>query len=125
MSNCRNGKPPGGASLLPESNNWRMEAPTACVAEGGPRKHGGCVMEKKQNRFDKVDQNIVRVLALYESLRLLDLWYELGEDSAFNDRVSKEELSDRMEALAERGGVESVRSGEGEIRWALKDGQVR
>ena len=82
-------------------------------------------MEKKQNRFDKVDQNIVRVLALYESLRLLDLWYELGEDSAFNDRVSKEELSDRMEALAERGVVESVRSGEGEIRWALKDGQVR
>jgi hypothetical protein len=70
--------------------------------------------------FHSIDQTILRILSLYERLNLLDLWYEIGEDDRQKERVTKEEVLSRLEALTAQGFVERFTVEEGDIRWALK-----
>ena len=72
-----------------------------------------------RNRMDAIDQIILHKLSLYESLAPLELWYEIGEDDALKESVTKEELSSRLESLKSQRLVEHVREAEGGIRWAL------
>lgn len=58
---------------------------------------------------DAIDQNILRILSLYEHLTLLQLWYELGEDNAAKRSISEEGTRKRVESLVARGFVEKVR----------------
>jgi DNA-binding Lrp family transcriptional regulator len=64
------------------------------------------------NSLDTVDQNLLRILSVYEQLTLLQLWYELGEDDAVKERVSEEEVRNRLESLETRGHVEKTVSEE-------------
>ena len=68
-------------------------------------------MERK-NRLDTIDRSILRILSLYEHLNLLQLWYEFGEDEPLKERVTKEEISDRLEYLRAKGFVERVMDAE-------------
>jgi len=72
------------------------------------------------NRIDAIDRIILHKLSLYQSLDLVELWYELGEDDALKERVTREELSSRLESLMIQGLVEQVKKSEGEIHWVLK-----
>jgi len=56
--------------------------------------------------MDAIDQMILRKLAIYESLDLLELWYEIGEDDMLKESVTKEEISNRLESLKAQGLVE-------------------
>jgi hypothetical protein len=60
------------------------------------------------NRLDAVDQNLLRILSVYEQLTPLQLWFELGEDDAAKEAVSEEEIQKRLESLAARGYVKKV-----------------
>lgn len=75
--------------------------------------------------MDAIDRMILRKLAIYESLDLLELWYEIGEDDALKESVTKEEISNRLESLRAQGLVEHVMETEGDIRWALKRGEAK
>jgi DNA-binding HxlR family transcriptional regulator len=79
-----------------------------------------------RNRMDAIDQIILHKLSLYESLAPLELWYEIGEDHALKETVTKEEISSRLESLRAQGLVERVMEAEGSIRWALtvKGGEI-
>jgi hypothetical protein len=46
--------------------------------------------------MDEIDRIILRKLSLYESLAPLELWYEVGEDHALGEAVTKEEISRRL-----------------------------
>ncbi|NVM26428.1 MAG: hypothetical protein HWN70_11020 [Desulfobacterales bacterium] len=72
------------------------------------------------NRIDAIDRIILHKLSLYQSLDLVELWYELGEDDALKECVTREELSSRLESLMVQGLVERVEKSEGEIHWVLK-----
>ena len=72
------------------------------------------------NRIDPIDRMILHKLSLYQSLDLVELWYELGEDDALKERVTREELSSRLESLMVQGLVERVEKREGEIHWVWK-----
>lgn len=72
-----------------------------------------------RNRMDAIDQIILHKLSLYESLAPLELWYEIGEDDALKESVTKEEISSRLESLKAQGLVEHVMEAEEDIRWAL------
>lgn len=73
-----------------------------------------------RNRIDAIDRIILHKLSLYQSLDLVELWYELGEDDALKERVTREELSSRLESLMVQGLVEQVKKSEGEIHWVWK-----
>ena len=73
----------------------------------------------KTKSLDAVDQEILRVLLLYEQLSLSELWFEIGEARVLGP-VTKEQVSSRLESLKGRGFVERISLGEGNIRWALK-----
>ena len=75
--------------------------------------------------MDAIDRMILRKLAIYESLDLLELWYEIGEDDMLKESVTKEEISSRLESLRAQGLVEHVMEAEGDIRWALKRGEAK
>ena len=79
---------------------------------------------KERNSNDTIDQIILGKLSLYESLDLLELWYEIGEDDLVRERVTKQEISGRLEALRARGLVECLAETEGHTRWVLKRGEV-
>lgn len=83
-------------------------------------------MERK-NRLDSIDRNILRILSLYEHLNLLQLWYEFGEDDALKERITKEEISNRLEYLRAKGFVERVMDAEidydsGYLSYRIKKG---
>jgi hypothetical protein len=42
-------------------------------------------------------------------MALLELWYELGEDDTVRERMTEEELRDRLESLVARGFVETTK----------------
>jgi hypothetical protein len=71
-----------------------------------------------------MDRVIVRILSLYESLGLLELWYEIGEEGRGKERVTQEELLGRLEALHTHELVERRPAGEGETRWAIRRREV-
>lgn len=73
-----------------------------------------------RNRIDAIDRIILHKLSLYQSLDLVELWYELGEDDALKERLTEEELSSRLESLMVQGLVEQVKKSEGEIHWVWK-----
>jgi len=73
-----------------------------------------------RNRIDAIDRIILHKLSLYQSLDLVELWYELGEDDALKERMTREELSSRLESLMVQGLVEQVKKSEGEIHWVWK-----
>ena len=60
------------------------------------------------NSLDKFDQNLLRILSVYDQLAPLQLWFEMGEDDAVKETVSEEEIRKRLESLAARGYVEKV-----------------
>jgi excisionase family DNA binding protein len=64
---------------------------------------------REREVVDAIDQNILRILSLYERLTPLQLWYELGEDRVVRGSISEEETRKRLESLVARGYVEKVR----------------
>jgi DNA-binding response OmpR family regulator len=62
--------------------------------------------------LDKIDQELLRILSLYGELTALQLWFEVGEDDAVKERVSEEEVRNRLESLKARGHVEKTVSQE-------------
>ena len=75
-----------------------------------------------RSTIDEIDGIILAKLSLYESLGHLELWYEIGEDDALKESVTKEEISSRLESLRAQGLVERLTEAEGTIRWAVKRG---
>lgn len=75
-------------------------------------------------RKDSIDRIILSKLSLHESLDLLELWYEVGEDDVFKESVTEEEISSRLESLKAHGLVVRSKGTEGDIRWALKKEKV-
>jgi DNA-binding Lrp family transcriptional regulator len=82
-------------------------------------------MDQEDVQVDAIDRNILRILCLYEHLSLLQLWYELGEGNPMKKRLTKEEISSRLESLKVQGVVKRIIEGEDSIRWALKRGQIK
>jgi DNA-binding Lrp family transcriptional regulator len=74
--------------------------------------------------MDEIDQIILNKLSLYESLAPLELWYEIGEDQSFDEPVTKEEVSSRLESLRAQGLVKPLTESKGGIRWALRRGNA-
>lgn len=58
--------------------------------------------------LDTTDREILRVLSLYVGLDALQLWYELGESDGRGDRITREEILERLEVLGSKGFVEKV-----------------
>ncbi len=71
-----------------------------------------------RNNLDGIDQNILRILSLYGHLNLLDLWYEIGEDKRQEERLTEEEVLNRLEALRARGFVKCIFGVNGTRDWA-------
>jgi len=71
--------------------------------------------------LDTFDRSILQVLSLYEHLNFLELWFEIGEASTL-EPVSKEEVLNRLHSLMDKGFVERINFGNGNIRWAFKRG---
>jgi len=78
----------------------------------------------KAKALDSIDQEILRVLSLYEQLSLSELWFEIGEARVLGP-MTKEQISGRLESLKDRGVVERISLGEGNIRWALNESSKR
>jgi len=74
--------------------------------------------------LDAIDQGILQILSLYEHLSLSELWFEIGEAGTLG-RITKEEVSRRLQSLMDQGLVEHVTLEEGEIGWAYKRSQGR
>jgi hypothetical protein len=72
-----------------------------------------------RNPLDTIDRTILRVLALYEDLDLLQLWYELGESEKSVEHMTKEDILERLKSLKSQGLVEPIKESGGTIRWAL------
>jgi len=75
-----------------------------------------------RSTIDEIDGIILAKLSLYESLGPLELWYQIGENHVVAEAVTKEEISQRLEALRAQGLVERLTEAEGTIRWAVKRG---
>jgi hypothetical protein len=78
----------------------------------------------KAKSLDAVDQEILRVLSLYEQLSLSEVWFEIGEARVLGP-VAKEQVLSRLESLKGRGFLERISLGEGNIRWALNGSSKR
>jgi excisionase family DNA binding protein len=65
--------------------------------------------DPENEAVDAIDQNILRILSLYERLPPLQLWYELGEDDIPKRPVTQKEIENRLKTLVARGFVERVR----------------
>jgi hypothetical protein len=72
-----------------------------------------------RNPSDPIDRVILRVLSLYEDLDLLQLWYELGESDKSVERMTKEEVLERLKLLKSQGFVKPIKKSESGTRWAL------
>ena len=78
----------------------------------------GMLMER-QNSLEAIDQSILRILAMYESLDVVELWYEIGEDDISRKDVTQEEVLSRLEFLDREGFVKCVDEPRGHTKWAL------
>ena len=78
----------------------------------------------KAKSLDVVNQEILRVLLLYEHLSLSELWFEIGE-AGFLEPMTKEQVSRRLESLMTKGVVKRVRFADTDIRWALERSSKR
>lgn len=61
---------------------------------------------------DVIDQNILRILSLYDHLSPLQLWYELGEDGFVGEKLTEAEILSQLESLRAKGLVETVTKAE-------------
>ncbi len=76
---------------------------------------------KDKQKLDAIDQSILDIISLYESLEFLELWYEIGEDDVLKKQLTtREELSRRLEFLVAKGHVEPSMDAEEGTLWALK-----
>lgn len=76
---------------------------------------------EEHNYLDDLDRNILRILSIYENLDPLELWYELGECDPPVERVTQEEVLNRLESLRVIGFIERIIRAGGQIHWALKE----
>ena len=76
-------------------------------------------MERNRS-LDVIDRNILKFLALYEHLDLLELWFEMGEADT-HESISKGEILSRLESLVAKGFVERINLENGNMRWASKE----
>lgn len=74
---------------------------------------------ERQNSLDAIDQNILRILALYESLDVVELLYEIGEDDTSTENVTEEEILSRLESLGREGFVRCIKEPQGYVKWAV------
>ncbi len=74
---------------------------------------------KRNRHLDVIDKNILRILDLYGSLGVEELWYEIGEDDISKDNMTEEEVSSRLRSLSEEGLVKCIRDAEGVDKWAI------
>ncbi|MFX1555546.1 MAG: hypothetical protein ACFFBV_16600 [Promethearchaeota archaeon] len=72
-----------------------------------------------RNPLDTIDRTILWILSLYEDLDLLQLWYELGESDKAVERMTQEDILERLKSLKSQGFVEPTRESGGGTRWAL------
>lgn len=63
---------------------------------------------EKRNTVDEMDRTILQTLFSYERLTPVQLWYELGEDDAVKEKLTEEEVFNRLESLMQRGLVEKA-----------------
>lgn len=80
-------------------------------------------MERAKS-LDAINQEILRILSLYEQLSLLELWFEIGEAGVLKP-MTKEQVSSRLESLMAQGFVEPIPFGDGDMRSALKRSSKR
>ncbi len=73
----------------------------------------------RENSLDTVDQDILRILSLYESLDAVELWYEIGEDDTTAESFTKEEIVSRLESLSREGFVKCIEEPRGRVKWAV------
>ncbi len=78
----------------------------------------------KAKSLEAINQEILRILSLYEQLNLSELWFEIGE-AGFLEPITKEQVSNRLESLMAKGHVKQVRFPDRDIRWALKSSSKR
>ncbi len=62
---------------------------------------------------DDLQEAILKIIASYQEIRAIDIWFELGEDERFRNAVSKVEVNEALSQLEER---KLIRRGEDE-RW--------
>ena len=80
------------------------------------------------NSLDKLDQNLLRILSVYDQLTPLQLWFEMGEDDAVKETVSEDEIRKRLESLEARGYVEKAQDPEAESAppiYRVRTGMIR
>ncbi len=80
-------------------------------------------MERDES-LDFIDRGILKILSFYDHLNLLELWFEIGE-AGIPGPVTKGEVLSRLHSLMVRGYVERIARGDGNVRWALKEGGYR
>lgn len=71
------------------------------------------------NGLDLIDQNILQILSRYESMDLIELWYEIGEDIE-GVSISKDEVLDSLEYLTNQGFVKCFTKAKKGLHWTLK-----
>jgi len=78
----------------------------------------------KAESLEAINREILRILSLYEQLSLSELWFEIGE-AGFLERMTKEQVSRRLESLMAKGFVKRVRFSDTDIRWAIERSSKR
>lgn len=64
---------------------------------------------------DDLQKAIFEIVASYQEIRAIDIWFELGEDERFRSAVSRSEVN---EALVRLEGRKLIRRGN-EEKWRL------
>ncbi len=65
---------------------------------------------RERGGIDQIDQDILRILSLYDDLSPMQVWFELGEDELVKQRATETEVQSRLESLETEGFVEAVES---------------
>jgi hypothetical protein len=74
---------------------------------------------KRNESLNAIDRKILRILALYETLDVVELWYEIGEDDISRENMTEEEVLSRLEFLSLEGFVKCVQEPQGHVKWAI------
>ena len=69
--------------------------------------------------LDAMDKSILRILALYEGLDIVELWYEIGEDDTSPEEITREEVLSRLEFLGGEGLVKCVKGPQNHPKWTI------
>ena len=74
---------------------------------------------ERQNSLEAIDQSILRILAMYESLDAVELWYEISEDDISREDVTQEEVLNSLKFLDREGFVKCVEGPRGHGKWTV------